>query len=222
MKQFLGALALFIVVAFVAFFYRNTLEHKGANTTLSVTACTLEAKMCPDGTAVGRTGANCAFATCALPNVELPTAAVSFVLPNSFVLNPNALQTGDSLIAAYERIGTLTPPDAIVIRHYLIPTGKTAEQVILANTKYETADMEPKSIKEFKPVVINGKIFLSITVERFEARVHTVYYLVRANDVVRFEALDRNVMAWMEPSLVIGTLPTHKALLQMLATLQSN
>lgn len=27
-------------------------------------ACTLEAKICPDGTAVGRTGPNCEFAQC--------------------------------------------------------------------------------------------------------------------------------------------------------------
>ncbi len=30
-------------------------------------ACTLEAKMCPDGTAVGRTGPNCEFAACPTP-----------------------------------------------------------------------------------------------------------------------------------------------------------
>ena len=28
------------------------------------TACTLEAKLCPDGSAVGRTGPNCEFAKC--------------------------------------------------------------------------------------------------------------------------------------------------------------
>jgi len=28
------------------------------------TACTMEAKICPDGSAVGRSGPNCEFATC--------------------------------------------------------------------------------------------------------------------------------------------------------------
>lgn len=32
------------------------------------TACTAEAKICPDGTAVGRTGPNCEFAECPRPN----------------------------------------------------------------------------------------------------------------------------------------------------------
>ncbi len=29
-----------------------------------IRACTLEAKLCPDGSAVGRTGPNCEFAKC--------------------------------------------------------------------------------------------------------------------------------------------------------------
>lgn len=33
-------------------------------------ACTQEAKICPDGSAVGRTGPNCEFAPC--PTVDLP------------------------------------------------------------------------------------------------------------------------------------------------------
>ncbi len=222
MKQFFGAVTLFVAVAFSAFFYRNILEHRTTETPPAITACTLEAKLCPDGSSVGRTGPTCAFAACALPNIELPGTNVSFVLPNNFVLNPNAPQNGDSLIAAYEKNGTSTPSDAIVVRSYAIPEGKTADDVILSNTMYETSGMQPKSIKEFKSVVINGKTFSSLTVERFEAQVHTVYYLSRTNDVLRFEALDRAVTGWMEPGLVISSLPTHKALLQMLGTLQSD
>lgn len=37
----------------------------------SAQACTLEAKLCPDGTVVGRTGPNCAFAQC--PEVSTST-----------------------------------------------------------------------------------------------------------------------------------------------------
>ena len=31
-------------------------------------ACTMEAKLCPDGSAVGRTGPNCEFAACPAPD----------------------------------------------------------------------------------------------------------------------------------------------------------
>lgn len=34
--------------------------------------CTMEAKICPDGSAVGRTGQNCEFAPCPMPNSILP------------------------------------------------------------------------------------------------------------------------------------------------------
>jgi len=78
-----------------------------------------------------------------------------------------------------------------------------------------------ESISEFKPVIINGKTYQSITVERFEAVVHTEYYLARENDVLRFEALDHGVMNWTDANLKIETLPTHKALLDLLSTLQS-
>lgn len=36
-------------------------------------ACTMEAKICPDGSAVGRTGLNCEFAACPTPNNGLQT-----------------------------------------------------------------------------------------------------------------------------------------------------
>lgn len=38
-------------------------------------ACTEEAKICPDGTAVGRTGPNCEFAACPTPQVKEETVA---------------------------------------------------------------------------------------------------------------------------------------------------
>jgi hypothetical protein len=35
-------------------------------------ACTMEAKICPDGSAVGRSGPNCEFAACPTASVEVP------------------------------------------------------------------------------------------------------------------------------------------------------
>lgn len=34
-------------------------------------ACTMEAKLCPDGSSVGRTGPNCEFATCPNMNTQI-------------------------------------------------------------------------------------------------------------------------------------------------------
>ena len=50
--------------------FTYTTDAKGEVTSMKIivppkmTACTQEAKICPDGSAVGRTGPNCAFATC--------------------------------------------------------------------------------------------------------------------------------------------------------------
>jgi len=54
--------------------------------------CTLEAKICPDGTAVGRTGPNCEFAACPMPTSTAPGAEgkscggiAAFPCPNGYV-----------------------------------------------------------------------------------------------------------------------------------------
>lgn len=39
--------------------------------------CTTEAKICPDGTGVGRTGPDCAFAPCPGPAAETPAPPAS-------------------------------------------------------------------------------------------------------------------------------------------------
>ncbi len=53
-------------------------------------ACTMEAKLCPDGSAVGRTGPNCEFAACPIPdttgwkNFSDPVKGVTFKYPETF------------------------------------------------------------------------------------------------------------------------------------------
>lgn len=49
-------------------------------------ACTMEAKVCPDGSAVGRTGPNCEFAPC--PGEGKGTSDVSCTTKNLAILSP--------------------------------------------------------------------------------------------------------------------------------------
>lgn len=45
----------------------------GTNTKQAHTACTMDAKLCPDGSAVGRSGPNCEFAPCPTDNTNTVT-----------------------------------------------------------------------------------------------------------------------------------------------------
>ena len=91
---------------------------------------------------------------------------------------------------------------------------------MIKNTMLEPSGMEPENMQDFGFATVAGRTFRTITVERFEAQVHTLYYLPRATDVLRFEVLERDVTEWTNPTLDIMTLPEHAGFLKMLETLQ--
>jgi hypothetical protein len=55
---FLGVVVVLVIAAGGIYFYKTNVH------TSTLIACTAEAMMCPDGSAVGRTGPNCSFAPC--------------------------------------------------------------------------------------------------------------------------------------------------------------
>ncbi len=216
MKLLLAGVVLIVVLGFAGFFYRNTLENAGR---AQEGACTLDAKVCPDGTTLGRTGPECTFAVCPFPNTEFPDAGVAFVVPEGYALR--AGPAGDSaMLAVYEKQGTTTPSHTIFIHRYPIPEGVSAEEVILANTTLSPSDMHPESIAKYSPRVVGSRTFLSIVVERFEAQVHSAYFFPREKDVLAFEVIERDVTAWTDPDLIEANLPEHRTLLKLLSTLQ--
>lgn len=220
MKQLIAGIVLIIVVGLGGFLYRNILE-RNAIPQPGETACTMEAKVCPDGQSVGRSGPVCAFAPCPLPNVELSAIGIAFAIPGGYVQNQAAPGDDATLIAAFEKAaGNGYPPHAIVVRRYPIAEGETADTVILNNTMLEPSGMQPESMEEFGFATVAGRTYRTITIERFEAQVHTAYYLPRAADVLKFEIIERDVPEWTEPSLDIMTLTEHAAFLRMLETLQ--
>lgn len=216
MKTLLLGIGAIVVIGLGGFFYRNVMEREP---TPNPVACTMDVKTCPDGSFVGRTGPRCEFTPCPFPSVEV--SALSFVLPEGYEANREALGNDATLLAAYEKDAFGGgPPHAIVIRSFPIPAGKTGEDVIVGETIFETSDMGAESIDQFEKKIIGGREFYRITVERFEAQIHSLYYLLMGSTVYRFEVLERDVAAWMEPSLVVEELPEHAALLGMLQTLR--
>jgi hypothetical protein len=218
MKQLVALTTILIVVGIGGFMYRNALERpisvgEGAGT------CTQEARLCPDGSSVGRTGHDCAFATCALPNVEDATTGIAFVIPAGYTATANGAGADETLRAALEKPFGESEGHSILIRRYAVHEGETTESVMLANTLLEPKGEGPESVSAYTPVTIGGKNFHRMELERFEGVVRTAYFLARTSDVVRFEVVERGV-DWTNPKLDTSSFPEHKALLTLLTTLQ--
>lgn len=220
MKQLLAGVVILFVVGFGSFLYRNTMERPGV--AAPEVACTMEAKVCPDGSSVGRTGPRCEFASCAYPNVEIAEAGVSFVVPEGYTADENAYGADPNLLAAFVKPSLSgNPQHTIVVRRYPISNGQSAEEVIRTNTRFQPADEQAADLSRFNDFSINGKVFKDVVIERFEALVHSRYYYVRTNDVLSFEITEHDVMDWMEPTLAIRALPEHAAFLGILRTLEA-
>jgi len=64
-KTWLSVSILIVIAAICAIIIHSVRSSPGKD--LSPVACTMDAKMCPDGSAVGRTGPKCEFAACPTP-----------------------------------------------------------------------------------------------------------------------------------------------------------
>jgi hypothetical protein len=218
MKTLLYCVVLLAVVGVAGFLYRNVLEHQTSPG--GGVACTLEAKICPDGTSVGRVGPNCAFAACPADNVELPDIGVSFALPAGYVAGVNTNHDG-TVLGIYEKQGSTASSSAtITVSRYPIPANQTAQEVVLANTTYAASGNPAQNISEFTPKLISNRTFLSNVIDRSVGQIQSSYFLTRSNDVLRFDITEMGVTNWTDPSLIVDNLPEHQALLRMLATLQ--
>lgn len=219
MKQLLAGVVILFVVGIASFLYRNTVERPGV---ALEGACTMEAKICPDGTSVGREGPSCEFSACLPPNVEIPSAGVSFVIPEGYAADENAYGANTELLAAFTKPSlSEAVRHTIVVYQYPIPAGKTADEVILARTRYQPADEAAEDFARFSTKSVNGKVFRTTTIERFEALVHTSYFLAREGNVLRFDVTEHDVTGWIEPGRSVDTLPEHQALNTLLASLQA-
>lgn len=220
MKQLFAGIVLIVLIGVGGFFYRNVTEKPGSQA--SQPACTLEVKVCPDGTSVGREGPSCSFAPCLPPNLEVTEAGVSFVLPAGYTQVMRGAAHQENLRIFEKASMSENAPHLITLKRFVLPEGKTADDVMLENTRLQPADLPIESMDEFDIVAANGKTFYKFTIERFEGQVHTAYYLPRANDVLRFDILERDVSSWTDPSLVIDTLPEHRNLQTLIESVQTN
>lgn len=208
---FLGILVI-LLVGIGGLVYRNAVEHP-----TQPIACPVDALVCPDGTAVARTGLSCTFPACPPPNVSLSDVGIAFAVPAGFT---SAALPNAASVAAYELPATSSLSAAsIVIRRYTIAASSTA-LATMQQTAIGGASGMPVSTTAFTSSVFGTHRFTVVSLERFEGVIDTAYYLARATDVLRFDAVDREVTGWTDMNLDVSKLPAHAALLKLLSTLQ--
>jgi hypothetical protein len=209
----LGVLAI-VIIGIGGLVYRNAVEHPNKPQT-----CPVDTLMCPDGSSVSRVGMACEFPSCPPPNITLGTAGIAFALPEGLV--QNATSSEPASIASYSipPTASTTLADTITIARYPINASSTALETI-RSTAIGGASGEPISPALFTSTQIAGRTFTVVRIERFEGVIDTAYYLSRATDVLRFDAIDREVLDWTNPSLDLTKLPAHSALRQILSTLK--
>jgi hypothetical protein len=229
MKQILAGIVLLILLGIGGFIYRYEVQSAKIQGTPGATsgitsqsngseACTQDAKVCPDGSAVGRTGPNCSFAVCPLPNIELTSGSttIGFVLPSGYKdhIVPN---DSSNYIGSYiQSLGAA--PSIIDVYNFPLANGQTPSQVMLAESYFDSSNSLATSTSEFKTITEGENTFYEIELGHTTNEVHSAYYLYEPTSVLRFDITENGVQS--SASADPNSLPQHQALQQMLATLQ--
>ena len=211
MRTFLIGILLIIVAGIGGLVYRNAIEHPS-----QPVACPMDAKVCPDGTSVSRTGLSCTFSPCPPPNTSLVSVGISFAIPTGFTATN---LPDDASVVAYD-MQDASSTNSIIIRQYAI-TASTTALATIQQTAIGGASGAPVSVTSFSSKVIGGHRLTIVSIERFEGVIDTAYYLARTTDALRFDAIDRGA-DWTNPNLDVSKLPAHAALEKLLSTLQGN
>lgn len=214
MKSLFLGIALILLIGVGGFLYRNAVEYSAQPIT-----CPFDAQMCPDGTSVSRRGTSCTFPVCPPPNVILQTISIAFAVPAGF---SSSTPPDGASVAAYRLASASSTDQAdIVIRQYSIDASSTALAVI-QQTAISLTSGTPAPVTAFSSTVIGTHRFTVVSIERFEGVIDVAYYLTRGTDVLRFEAIDKNVMQWTDPNADLSVLPGQVALRKLLGTMQGS
>jgi hypothetical protein len=211
MKSLLLGIVFIVVVAIGGLLYRNVVE-----TTTRPVVCPLDAKRCPDGTSVSREGISCVFPECPPPNVSLTDLGLAYAIPPGFVeVSPSDTSALKEYVATSSEAGA-----RIVLRQYPL-VASTSPIDLIRKTAIGGASGLPVNEKSLTSTSLGERRYTLASLERFEGQINTAYYLVRARDLIRFDAIDSGVSNWTDPSLDTAKLPAHRALVRLLTTLEA-
>jgi hypothetical protein len=221
MKELLLGVLFILIVGIGGLVYRNAVEHPSRPI-----ACPLEAKMCPDGTAVGRTGPSCTFPVCPPPNVSLDEVGVGFAIPEGFAA---ASAFDASSVATYQMRGTASSSAGwIIVRRYPLDASSTALSVIqktalggasglpVSVTAYSSPLLGERRLSDLltwaekKKTKAKGKLayFVELKVDGDESRRDALVNAI-VKELKDHKALDRSVLISFDEPVLMAVKRLH-------------
>ena len=117
MKSLFLGIAFVVLIGIGGFVYGNALERPFEPIT-----CPLDAKLCPDGTSVGRAGTSCVFPACPPPNTSVAELGIAFAIPFGF----SETEPRAGSVVAYASDATPEPEAEIIISTFAVASSSTA------------------------------------------------------------------------------------------------
>lgn len=206
MKGLLWGILFIILIGIGGFVYRNAAEHP-----YQPIVCPIDAEICPDGTALSRTGASCTFPACPPPNVSttLGNTQVVYAAPADFAAAaaPDAASFAAYALATASSSAASTT--SIVLRYY--PVGASSTPVTIINQTALDASGNPVAATAFSSTILGNRRYTVAAIEHSYKIIDTAYYLTHEDSVFRFDAID---------AAGSRARPAHDALMKLLATMQ--
>lgn len=213
-RGLLIGITLILLVGVGGFLYRSHIE-----VPTGPIACTADAKVCPDGTGLGREGPECRFPTCPPPNVELASARIAFAIPVGYAKDTGRFSSDPATVAAYVSPSNENPVDVIIVRRYIPKTEQSVAEFIRENAIMDPSGL-PAPPTAFTSTTISRRNYSVVQIGRFEATVSVAYYLDRQSELLRFDAVSLSVPDWTDPKLDVTKLKAQQDLRTLLDTLQ--
>ena len=162
----------------------QTIE-KGQN--LSLVACTLDAKQCPDGSYVGRTGPNCEFVC---PTSELPSD-FQLTLNYDEGMGPHSYTIYLSTTHSYYQSTTNQEDERLWERYLFYPTTSQLLEIYHAIEEYELKDIKTSQ----EDIYDRGGTDIRITADGEDLDIYNsgVSVIEGAEDIANFKAMAEKV-----------------------------
>ena len=181
-------------------------------------ACTMEAKVCPDGSAGGRTGPNCEFAPC--PVIEAPVVEVNetdswqtykndkysfeFKYPSNFSINKNS--TADNIVLDYDNYGQNS--FSVKVKNYTASLEQNVKKYVADSQKASVGAAAPLTVT-YKPYIVSNLSGYLITEQSGDILVNTsaTFKIQKENNIFSFNYLYQGYILWENPLDVLGGSP---------------